>query len=91
MKVFLHHTAEKYLDRQTTTDKSRIRAALKDLEKEPPEGDIRPYAGDSGMWRLKVSSFRALYTIEDNHILVTHIEPRGQAYTKKTRNKRGNK
>jgi mRNA-degrading endonuclease RelE of RelBE toxin-antitoxin system len=89
MKVILHHTADKYLDRLNAADRDRIKAALRDLEKEPPEGNIRPYAGNPGMWRLKVSSFRALYTIEDNHILVTHIEPRGQAYTKKTRSKRG--
>jgi mRNA interferase RelE/StbE len=89
MKVILHHTADKYLNRLNATDRERIKSALRNLEKEPPEGDIMPYAGNPGIWRLKVSSFRALYTIEDDHILVTHIEPRGQAYTKKTRNKRG--
>jgi clan AA aspartic protease len=31
----------------------------------------------------------ALFKIEDETILVTHIEPRGQAYTKKTRKRRG--
>jgi mRNA-degrading endonuclease RelE of RelBE toxin-antitoxin system len=33
--------------------------------------------------------YRVLYKIENDAILATHIEPRGQAYTKKTRNKRG--
>jgi mRNA-degrading endonuclease RelE of RelBE toxin-antitoxin system len=59
------------------------------LEKEPPEGDIRPYKGSPGFLRLKVGNYRAIFKFEDNSILVTHIEPRGQAYTKKTRTKRG--
>jgi len=89
MQVYLHHKAQKYLDRLNQSDRERIKAALKDLEKEPPEGDIRPYEGNPGIWRLKISGYRILYKIEDAVILATHIEPRGQAYTKKTRNRRG--
>ena len=89
MQVFLHHTARKYLDRLDQTDRGRIKKALKDLEKEPPEGDIRPYEGNPGIWRLKVGGYRVLYKIEGDIILATHIEPRGQAYKKKTRNRRG--
>jgi mRNA-degrading endonuclease RelE of RelBE toxin-antitoxin system len=90
MQVFLHHIVEKYLGRLNEIDRERIKAALKGLKKEPPEGNIRPYEGNPGIWRLKVSGgHRALFKIEDGEILVTHIEPRGQAYTKKTRNRRG--
>ena len=89
MQVLLHHTADKYLNRLNATDRERIRVALKNLEKEPPKGDIKSYEGNLGIWRLKVSNFRVLYKVEGNVILVTHIEPRGQAYTKKTRTKRG--
>jgi len=39
--------------------------------------------------RLRVGNYRAIFEFADNAILVTHIEPRGQAYTKKTRTKRG--
>jgi mRNA interferase RelE/StbE len=89
MEVFLHHAAQKYFDRLNKPDRDRIKEALKNLEKEPPEGDIRPYEGSHGIWRLKVGGYRVLYKIEKDVILATHIEPRGQAYTKKTRNKRG--
>jgi mRNA interferase RelE/StbE len=89
MPVFLHRTAQKYLGRLNQTDRDRIKSALKDLEKEPPKGDIRPYEGNPGIWRLKVGGYRILYKIEDDVILATHIEPRGQAYKKKTKNKRG--
>ena len=91
MEVVLHHTADKYLDRLPQPARGQIEDALEDIEKEPPEGDIRPYEGNPGMFRLKAGKYRALFKIENDTILVTHIEPRGQAYTKKTRNKRGHK
>ena len=89
MIVLLHRSADKYLNRLNQADRDRFNAAFDDLEKEPPEGDIKPYEGSPGIWRLRVGSYRALYKIEGDTILVTHIEPRGQAYTKKTRTKRG--
>jgi mRNA-degrading endonuclease RelE of RelBE toxin-antitoxin system len=90
MQVVVHHIAKKYLERMNELDRDRIKDALKGLEKEPPEGKIRPYEGNPGIFRLKVSGgHRALFKIENDTILVTHMEPRGQAYTKKTRNRRG--
>ena len=87
----LHKDAEKYLNRLNAIDKKRIKDSIKDLENEPPEGDIRPYEGSKDILRLRVGNYRALFKYEENHILVTHIEPRGQAYTKKTKSKRGKK
>jgi mRNA interferase RelE/StbE len=89
MEVVLHHAADKYIDRLPQPAKGQIEDALVDLEKEPPKGDIRPYEGNPGLLRLKVGKYRVLFKIEHETILVTHIEPRGQAYTKKTRNRRG--
>ena len=89
MQVKLHRSAEKYLDRLQQADRDRFDTAFAELEKEPPEGDIKPYKGSSGILRLRVGNYRAIFKVEDNSILVTHIEPRGQAYTKKTRTKRG--
>ena len=89
MKIVLHHIAEKYLMKLKAADRNRIIAAIDGLEKEPSEGNIRPYEGNPGLLRLKASGYRILFKIENNEILVTHLETRGQAYTKKTRNKRG--
>jgi len=44
---------------------------------------LRGYCG------YKVGNYRAIFKFVDGSILVTHIEPRGQAYSKKTRTKRG--
>jgi mRNA-degrading endonuclease RelE of RelBE toxin-antitoxin system len=89
VQVSLHRIADKYLNRLSTTDRERFDEAFADLEKESFGGDIMPIIGQPGRFRLQVGGYRALFKIEDDKILVTHIEPRGQAYTKKTRNKRG--
>lgn len=89
MEALLHKDAEKYLSRQNATDRKRVKDAIKDLEKEPSEGDIRPYEGSKDILRLRVGNFRALFKYEKDYILVTHIESRGQAYKKKTKSKRG--
>lgn len=89
MKVLLHKSAEKYLNRLQVSDRDRFDDAITELEKEPPEGDIRSYEGSKNVLRLRVGSYRALFKYEENCILITHIEPRGQAYKKKTKSKRG--
>ena len=63
MRALLHRTAEKYLDRLNKSDRDRINAALDDLEKEPPEGDITPLAGESGRFRTRVGNCRLLWRV----------------------------
>jgi len=88
MKVLLHRIPEKYLERLNEPDKGHIRAALKGLEKEPPEGNIIPVVGQPGNFRLTIGSYRALFRYRDNHVFVTHIDPRGQVYKKKNKGKK---
>ena len=86
MKVFLRRTAKKYLDSLNAEDKSRIKAAIIKLEKEPPEGDIKPIVGQPKCFRVRTSKYRIFFWIlKDNTILIINIEPRGQAYKKKNR------
>jgi mRNA-degrading endonuclease RelE of RelBE toxin-antitoxin system len=88
MQVSLHPIPGKYLERLNEPDKGRIKTALAGLEKEPPEGDIRPVVGQAGYFRLKIGSYRALFRYRDNGIFVTHIDPRGQSYSKKNKGKK---
>jgi len=85
MKVLLHRDADKYLNRLNEADRDRINDAIDGLEEEPPQGDITPIAGEPGRFRTRVGSYRLLWRIKDSHILVTHIDPRGQAYKKKNK------
>jgi len=88
MRVKLHPIPGKYLERLNEPDKGHIKAALHGLEKEPPEGNITPVSGQPGTFRLKIGSYRALFRYRDDHIFVTHLDPRGQVYNKKNK---GNK
>jgi mRNA-degrading endonuclease RelE of RelBE toxin-antitoxin system len=85
MIVLLHRSADKYLERLNPVDRDRINVALGKLEREPPEGDIMPVTGEPGHFRTRVGSYRLLWRIKDDTILVTHIDPRGQVYKKKNK------
>ena len=82
MRVKLHPIPGKYLERLNEPDKGHIKAALQGLEKEPPEGNITPVSGQPGTFRLKIGSYRALFRYREDHIFVTHLDPRGQVYNK---------
>ena len=88
MQVFLHRRATKYLDSLNEPCKGQITAALLDLEEEPPKGNIRPLKGQPGRFRLTIGNYRALFHIQNNYIVVSHVAPRGQAYKKHNRGKK---
>ena len=79
MNTVLSPQAAKYLKRLNEPDKSRIIKALKKLELEPPQGDIKNLIGRDG-YRLRVGDYRALFDVENNTIIIHAIAPRGQAY-----------
>lgn len=79
MNTVLSPQAAKYLKRLNEPDKSRIIKALKKLESEPPQGDIKRLAGKDG-YRLRVGSYRILFGIKTNIIVITDIATRGQVY-----------
>ena len=88
VQILLRPLARKYFERLNEPDKSRIKASLDDLRKEPPEGDIRPLTGQAGYFRVKIGNYRILFRYEDDTIFITNIDPRGQAYKKKNRGKK---
>ena len=73
----------KYLIRLNATDRERIENAIEGLEKVPPRGNIKPMAGQPGIFRLTIGSYRALFRYSGDHIFITHLDPRGQVYNKK--------
>ena len=79
MKTVLAPQAAKYLGRLSEPTKGRIKAALRKLEHEPPQGDVKVLSGQEG-FRLRVGSYRILFGIKADTIVITDIAPRGQAY-----------
>lgn len=79
MNVELSPKAAKYLSRLDNPIKDRIKAALRKLSEEPPQGDIKAMSGRDG-YRLRVGNYRLLFDIMDNVIIVYEIGLRGQIY-----------
>ena len=79
MEIELLSKAAKHLKSMNQPDKGRIVKALEKLALEPPQGDIRSLTGKDG-YRLRVGSYRVLFDVTENRIVVYNIAPRGQAY-----------
>jgi len=88
MDVKLSGEAKNRYKKLNEPDLSRVAKAIDGLGKEPPKGDILHLGGRKKQWRLRIGDYRILFTIRNNIILITHIESRGQAYSKKTRRKK---
>jgi len=83
MKALLNREAQKQLDRLNDPTATRIADGIEGLECEPPEGDIKPLKGSGNAFRLRIGDYRILYEVEDNHIKVFKIAPRGEVYRRK--------
>ena len=79
METELSPKAAKYLSKMDAASKQRIIQAIKKLEQEPPQGDIKKMQGKDG-YRLRVGKYRALFDVMDNKIIVYDIDVRGQIY-----------
>jgi mRNA-degrading endonuclease RelE of RelBE toxin-antitoxin system len=75
--VVLAGTARKSLKRIPAGDKTRILAALAEMEQNPFQGDIRKLQGLPG-FRRRVGNWRILFEVlpEPRHVVVAGIERR---------------
>ena len=75
--VVLAAPAQKSLRRIPTPDRTRILAALGEMQRDPFQGDIRKLQGLSG-FRRRVGNWRVFFDIvpERKHVVVTAIERR---------------
>ena len=78
-EVVLEKRAAKFLQKQPQNQRIRILAAIKDL---PYSGDIKAMKGFSELFRLRVGSYRILYTIEKEVLVIRVIDigNRGDIY-----------
>ena len=79
----------KYINKQDTTTKLRIKLGIEGLTKEPQEGDIKTMSGTlDGDMRLRIGNLRIIFTltkeIVDNKevtvLTILKIKPRGDIY-----------
>lgn len=82
MKVLLSKPALKFVNKQEQKIQRRIYAALKGLEVIPPVGDIKKLKGVDEIYRLRVGTFRIIYTMDFQKVVVkvVTIDNRGDIY-----------
>lgn len=72
----------KFLMKQEPLVQSRIAQALEGIRMVPPEGDIKPMKGYSGVFRLRVGTYRIIFEV--NHlekiVYIRSIGNRGDIY-----------
>jgi mRNA interferase RelE/StbE len=78
-RIQIDKPALKFIAKQPSKAQERILQAIRKL---PQEGDIKPLAGRPGYNRLRVGTYRIIYTVQDAIITVrvTEAGNRGDIY-----------
>jgi len=76
MKREYSKQVEKFLGNQTTSVVLRIKSAIEKL----PAGDVKKMKDQKNLYRLRVGSFRILFTLTPTLITIDRIDSRGQIY-----------
>jgi mRNA interferase RelE/StbE len=86
-RVFLHPKAAKALANLPARDLERIRTSLRSLRQDPVTRrsgtDIKRLAGTRGredLFRLRIGTYRAVYSVRGDEVLVTDLFARGRGY-----------
>lgn len=78
-KIVIEKPAMKFLLKQPQAQRERLLRAIQGL---PDNGDIKPMSGHENLYRLRVGSYRVIYTIEGDLLIVRvlTIGNRGDVY-----------
>ena len=78
-RVFIEKPARKFIQKQPPAQQKRILTALYKL---PDVGDIRPMRGKVNQYRVRIGTYRAIYTLNDNILTVNvlKVDNRGDVY-----------
>ncbi len=79
-KILLEKPAQKFLERLSLPDKERLIKAIMKL----PDGDVKSLKGYRDVFRLRVGTYRVIYSITADGSLITVliIGNRGDIYKK---------
>lgn len=81
-KLIYHKSAVKFFNKQNKSSPERITAALEGLLMDPPKGDIKTLQGFTGLYRLRIGSYRVVFDIdyEEKIIYIQAIGNRRDIY-----------
>lgn len=80
-KIIIQKKAKKFIDALSRNDRIRVVAAIEQL---PNGSDIKPLKGHDGLLRLRVGSYRIIYSVDNGELIVYVIDAnnRGQIYSR---------
>lgn len=80
-RIIVMKPAKKFIDKLPINDRRRIAEAIQKL---PDSGDIKKLEGTNGKFRLRVGSYRIIYTVDHGKLIVYIVDAgnRGQVYNK---------
>ena len=78
-RIVIEKPAAKFILKQTKEQQTRILKAIYSL---PDIGDVKKMQGTENLFRLRVGTYRILYTIEDQVLIIRVLEAgnRGDIY-----------
>ena len=77
MNIQYSKQAVKAISGMDKPTKQRIKAGIEGI----PKGDIKPLQGSNALYRLRVGSWRIVFSYPDrNTVLIERIAPRGDVY-----------
>ncbi|MCD8017528.1 MAG: type II toxin-antitoxin system RelE/ParE family toxin [Oscillospiraceae bacterium] len=80
-KIIIKKCAKKFIDALPANERRRVVAAIEQL---PNGEDIKKLKGHDNLLRLRVGSYRIIYTVDNGLLIVYVIDAgnRGQIYNK---------
>lgn len=80
-RIVVMKPAKKFIDKLPLNEKRRIAEAIQKL---PDSGDIKKLEGTNGKYRLRVGSYRIIYTVDHGQLIVCVVDAgnRGQVYNR---------
>lgn len=80
-KIIIKKPAKKFIDRLPANERKRVVAAIELL---PAGEDIKRLRGHDNLMRLRVGSYRIIYTVDNGELIVCVIDAgnRGEIYNR---------
>lgn len=78
-RIVIEKPAMKFLQKQPPAQRERLLRAIQGL---PGKGDIKPMSGYENLYRLRVGTYRVIYTLENDLLIVRVLTAgnRGDVY-----------
>lgn len=80
--IIITHSAKKTIKNLDENTRTRIIKRMKEMQKCPFTGDVKPLKGLPGEWRTRVGDWRIIYSVDRDQliVMVLKVAHRGGAY-----------